>query len=48
MHGIVVQHWGSFDLFPQHCILPTFTLEQHTTEVHRELFKSTKRNFYAR
>jgi hypothetical protein len=31
---------GSYDLFPQHCILPTFTPEQHASEVHRELFES--------
>eukprot|EP00804_Cyclotella_cryptica_P005555 CCRYP_003060-RA/>CCRYP_003060-RA protein AED:0.28 eAED:0.31 QI:0/0/0/1/0/0/4/0/813 len=43
---------GSYDLFPQHCILPTFTPAQHTHEVHRELFESlqtldkpTKRKF---
>eukprot|EP00804_Cyclotella_cryptica_P013523 CCRYP_017243-RA/>CCRYP_017243-RA protein AED:0.41 eAED:0.30 QI:0/0/0/1/1/1/5/0/1642 len=43
---------GSYDLFPQHCILPTFTPAQHTQEVHRELFESlqtldkpTKRKF---
>eukprot|EP00804_Cyclotella_cryptica_P016363 CCRYP_009915-RA/>CCRYP_009915-RA protein AED:0.19 eAED:0.12 QI:0/0/0/1/0/0/2/0/920 len=43
---------GSYDLFPQHCILPTFTPAQHTNEVHRELFESlqtldkpTKRKF---
>ena len=28
---------GSFDLFPQHCVLPTFTPEQHAVEVHNEL-----------
>ena len=28
---------GSFNLFPRHCILPTFTREQHATEVHNEL-----------
>ena len=28
---------GSFDLFPQHCILPTFSPEQHANEVHEEL-----------
>ena len=33
---------GSFDLFPQHCILPTFTPEQHVQEVHRELFESVQ------
>eukprot|EP00804_Cyclotella_cryptica_P017050 CCRYP_003285-RA/>CCRYP_003285-RA protein AED:0.19 eAED:0.21 QI:0/0/0/1/1/1/2/0/900 len=33
---------GSYDLFPQHCILPTFTPAQHTNEVHRELFESTQ------
>eukprot|EP00804_Cyclotella_cryptica_P029536 CCRYP_020583-RA/>CCRYP_020583-RA protein AED:0.35 eAED:0.26 QI:0/-1/0/1/-1/1/1/0/1386 len=31
---------GSYDLFPQHCILPTFTPEQHTQEVYKELFGS--------
>eukprot|EP00804_Cyclotella_cryptica_P003417 CCRYP_018563-RA/>CCRYP_018563-RA protein AED:0.22 eAED:0.19 QI:0/0/0/1/0.33/0.25/4/0/1155 len=43
---------GSYDLFPQHCILPTFTPAQHTQEVLRELFESlqtldkpTKRKF---
>ena len=34
---------GSFDLFPQHCILPTFAPEQHVDEVHRELFESVQR-----
>eukprot|EP00804_Cyclotella_cryptica_P014738 CCRYP_021242-RA/>CCRYP_021242-RA protein AED:0.23 eAED:0.23 QI:0/0/0/1/1/1/2/0/599 len=33
---------GSYDLFPQHCILPTFTPEQNSSEVHRELFESIK------
>ena len=33
---------GSFDLFPQHCILPTFTPEQHVEEVHPELFESAQ------
>ena len=28
---------GSFDMFPQHCIMPTFTREQHATEVHNKL-----------
>eukprot|EP00804_Cyclotella_cryptica_P027023 CCRYP_013667-RA/>CCRYP_013667-RA protein AED:0.46 eAED:0.46 QI:0/0/0/1/0/0/2/0/99 len=43
---------GSYDLFPQHCVLPTFTPEQHAYEVHRELFepiqtldKPTKQKF---
>ena len=26
-----------FDLFPQHCIMPTFTHKQHATEVHNKL-----------
>ena len=34
---------GSFDLFPQHCILPTFTPEQHATEVYKELFESVQK-----
>jgi polyhydroxyalkanoate synthesis regulator phasin len=34
---------GSFDLFPQHCILPTFTPEQHSTEVCSELFESVQK-----
>ena len=28
---------GSFDLFPQHCIMSTFTPEQHAHEVNDEL-----------
>ena len=28
---------GSYDLFPQHCIMPTFTREQHATAVNNEL-----------
>ena len=28
---------GLFDMFPQHCIMPTFTRAQHATEVHNEL-----------
>eukprot|EP00804_Cyclotella_cryptica_P024159 CCRYP_015591-RA/>CCRYP_015591-RA protein AED:0.25 eAED:0.16 QI:0/0/0/1/1/1/2/0/716 len=31
---------GSYDLFPQHGILPTLTPEQHAVEVHKELFES--------
>eukprot|EP00804_Cyclotella_cryptica_P025566 CCRYP_002810-RA/>CCRYP_002810-RA protein AED:0.33 eAED:0.33 QI:0/-1/0/1/-1/1/1/0/369 len=31
---------GLYDLFPQHCILPTLTPEQHAVEVHKELFES--------
>ena len=31
---------GSFDLFPQHCMLPEFDADQHAAEVHDELFKS--------
>lgn len=34
---------GSFDLFPQHCLLPTFTPEQHATEVYSELFESVQK-----
>jgi hypothetical protein len=34
---------GSFDLFPQHCILPTFTPEQHSNEVYSELFESVQK-----
>jgi hypothetical protein len=34
---------GSFDLFPQHCILPTFTPEQHATEVYSELFEAVQK-----
>eukprot|EP00804_Cyclotella_cryptica_P009769 CCRYP_013224-RA/>CCRYP_013224-RA protein AED:0.47 eAED:0.47 QI:0/0/0/1/0/0/3/0/224 len=34
---------GSFDLFPQHCILPSFTPEQHTQEVYNELFESIQK-----
>eukprot|EP00804_Cyclotella_cryptica_P000273 CCRYP_010218-RA/>CCRYP_010218-RA protein AED:0.29 eAED:-0.05 QI:0/0/0/0.5/1/1/2/0/769 len=33
---------GSYDLFPQHCILPTFTPDQHVQEVHTELLKQSK------
>ena len=28
---------GSFDLFPQHCIMPTFIRGQHAMAVHNEL-----------
>ena len=31
---------GSFDLFPQHCLLPKFSPEQHANEVHDELYES--------
>merc|ERR1711906_17630 len=31
---------GSFDLFPQHCIMPTFTPEQHAREVKSELIEA--------
>eukprot|EP00804_Cyclotella_cryptica_P011139 CCRYP_020834-RA/>CCRYP_020834-RA protein AED:0.37 eAED:0.22 QI:0/0/0/0.66/1/1/3/0/880 len=34
---------GSFDLFPQHCILPTFTRKQHMQEVYAELFESIQK-----
>lgn len=34
---------GSYDLFPQHCILPSFTPEQHTQEVYNELFESIQK-----
>jgi hypothetical protein len=34
---------GSFDLFPQHCILLTFTPEQHSNEVYIELFESVQK-----
>lgn len=30
-------------MFPQHCILPTFTPEQHTNEVYSELFESVQK-----
>ena len=30
---------GSFDLFLQHCILPSFTPDQHTQEVYNKLFE---------
>ena len=28
---------GSYDLFPQHCIMPTFMREEHATAVNNEL-----------
>ena len=28
---------GSYDLFPQHCIMPTFTCEEHATAVNNKL-----------
>ena len=31
---------GSFDLFPQHCLLPKFTPDQHASEVYTELCDS--------
>ena len=31
---------GSFDLFPQHCIMPMFTCEKHAMAVHNELTKA--------
>ena len=31
---------GSFDLFPQHCLLPEFTPNQHSNEVYDELMES--------
>ena len=34
---------GSVDLFPQHCLLPEVTLEQHVKEVHKELIESIGR-----
>ena len=33
---------GSFDSFPQHCILPTFTAGQYSNEVCTELFESVQ------
>eukprot|EP00804_Cyclotella_cryptica_P014650 CCRYP_012669-RA/>CCRYP_012669-RA protein AED:0.66 eAED:0.28 QI:0/0/0/0.66/0/0.33/3/0/1062 len=33
---------GSYDLFPQHCILPTFTPDQHVQEVYTELFEAVQ------
>ena len=32
--------YGSFDLFPAHCMLPTFTPDQHANEVYGELIES--------
>jgi len=34
---------GSFDLFPQHCIMPTFIPEQHTMEVKDELIEAVQK-----
>eukprot|EP00804_Cyclotella_cryptica_P020493 CCRYP_019412-RA/>CCRYP_019412-RA protein AED:0.05 eAED:-0.04 QI:0/0/0/1/0/0.5/2/0/1372 len=34
---------GSYDLFPQHCILPTFTPDQHVQEVYTELFEAVQK-----
>ena len=34
---------ASFDLYPQHCMLPTFTLTQHAIEIGTELIKSIKK-----
>eukprot|EP00956_Cyclotella_meneghiniana_P014140 scaffold21040_cov41-Cyclotella_meneghiniana.AAC.5 len=34
---------GSYDLFPQHCILPTLTQQQHVQEVYSELFESVQK-----
>ena len=31
---------GSFDIFPQHCLLPEFTPNQHASEVYDELIES--------
>jgi len=33
---------ASFDLFPQHCMLPEFTPDQHAHEVHDELVESVE------
>ena len=33
---------ASFDLFPQHCMLPEFTPDQHANEVHNELVESVE------
>ena len=32
-----------FDLFPQHCIMPTFTREQHAIEVNNELKEAVQK-----
>ena len=34
---------GSFDLFPQHCLLPKFTPKQHANEVHDELMDAIQK-----
>ena len=34
---------SSFDLFPQHCIMPTFTPEQHAREVQHELVEAIQK-----
>eukprot|EP00984_Skeletonema_dohrnii_P002769 scaffold955_cov79-Skeletonema_dohrnii-CCMP3373.AAC.11 len=34
---------GSFDLFPQHCLLPTLNNEQHAEEVYDEFIESVPR-----
>ena len=34
---------GSFELFPQHCIIPDFTPTQHAEAVQEELIKALKR-----
>ena len=34
---------GYFDLLPQHCILPTFSPEQHAEEVHKELQEAVQK-----
>ena len=34
---------GSFDLFPQHCLLPKFTPKQHANEVHDELMEAIQK-----
>jgi hypothetical protein len=34
---------GSFNLFPQHCLLPEFTPTQHTSAVHDELIEAIQR-----
>ena len=34
---------GSFDLFLQHCIMPTFTPEQHEREVKSELIEAMQK-----
>ena len=33
---------ASFDLFPQHCLLPSFTPDEHAVEVHNELFEAVQ------